>query len=96
MLVENHSLKPYRQRVLGTYVLLEASLKTLAERRRGAEGRDRQGPRAARPQTVDANWKAKAEPVGTIDFLTIASEEVALARFGRRRSRASSASRARP
>jgi hypothetical protein len=23
VLVENHSLKPYRQRVLGTYVLLE-------------------------------------------------------------------------
>lgn len=30
VLVENHSLKPYRQRVLGTYVLLEQSLKTLA------------------------------------------------------------------
>ncbi|HWW27659.1 MAG TPA: M14 family metallopeptidase, partial [Caulobacter sp.] len=30
VLVENHSLKPYRQRVLGTYVLLEASLKVLA------------------------------------------------------------------
>ena len=30
VLVENHSLKPYRQRVLGTYVLLESSLRTLA------------------------------------------------------------------
>ncbi|MDX1460718.1 MAG: hypothetical protein R3348_06630, partial [Xanthomonadales bacterium] len=30
ILVENHSLKPYRQRVLGTYVLLEASLEALA------------------------------------------------------------------
>lgn len=27
VLVENHSLKPYRQRVLGTYVLIEQSLK---------------------------------------------------------------------
>src|SRR2546427_8239033 len=34
ILVENHSLKPYRQRVLGTYVLLEASLRTI-----GAGGR---------------------------------------------------------
>lgn len=30
VLVENHSLKPYRQRVLGTYVLLEAALKAAA------------------------------------------------------------------
>ena len=32
VLVENHSLKPYRQRVLGTYVLLEATLKALRQR----------------------------------------------------------------
>ena len=31
ILVENHSLKPYRQRVLGTYVLLEESLKALGK-----------------------------------------------------------------
>lgn len=30
ILIENHSLKPYKQRVLGTYVLLESSLKILA------------------------------------------------------------------
>ncbi len=30
ILVENHSLKPYKQRVLGTYVLLESTLKFLA------------------------------------------------------------------
>lgn len=30
ILVENHSLKPYRQRVLGTYVFMEAALKLLA------------------------------------------------------------------
>ncbi|WP_445956792.1 M14 family metallopeptidase [Yeosuana sp.] len=30
LLVENHSLKPYKQRVLGTYVLLESTLKLLA------------------------------------------------------------------
>ncbi|PIE02833.1 MAG: carboxypeptidase [Acidobacteria bacterium] len=29
VLVENHSLKPYRQRVLGTYILLEATLAQL-------------------------------------------------------------------
>ncbi|RME01322.1 MAG: carboxypeptidase, partial [Calditrichaeota bacterium] len=31
VLVENHSLKPYKQRVLGTYVLLESSLRLLAK-----------------------------------------------------------------
>ncbi|MBL0048096.1 MAG: M14 family metallopeptidase [Bacteroidetes bacterium] len=31
LLVENHSLKPYKQRVLGTYVLLENTLKVLAQ-----------------------------------------------------------------
>lgn len=30
ILIENHSLKPYKQRVLGTYVLLESTLKILA------------------------------------------------------------------
>ncbi|WP_028767573.1 M14 family metallopeptidase [Shewanella fidelis] len=30
ILIENHSLKPYKQRVLGTYVMLEASLKSIA------------------------------------------------------------------
>lgn len=32
VLVENHSLKPFRQRVLGTYVLMESALKLLAEK----------------------------------------------------------------
>ncbi|MGS0682219.1 M14 family metallopeptidase [Shewanella sp. 125m-7] len=30
ILIENHSLKPFKQRVLGTYVLLESSLKAIA------------------------------------------------------------------
>ena len=31
ILVENHSLKPFKQRVLGTYILLESTLKLLAK-----------------------------------------------------------------
>lgn len=75
VLVENHSLKPYRQRVLGTYVLLEATLKALASdgtALKHAIAEDR----ALRPKLIDANWKEKAEPIGKLDFLTIASEEV--------------------
>ena len=75
VLVENHSLKPYRQRVLGTYVLLEATIKTL-----GSEAKSLKAAiaadRALRPSSINANWKDKAEPVGWLDFLTIASEEV--------------------
>ena len=75
VLVENHSLKPFRQRVLGTYVLLESTLKILASEAmslKAAIATDR----ALRPSTVDVNWKTRAEPVGAMDFLTIASEKV--------------------
>lgn len=75
VLVENHSLKPYRQRVLGTYVLLEASLKALASDGKALK-QAIAADRAARPTTINANWKEKAAPVGKLDFLTIASEEV--------------------
>jgi murein tripeptide amidase MpaA len=70
VLVENHSLKPYRQRVLGTYVLLEATLKALAADGAGLKAAIKID-RALRPKTVDANWKPKAEPIGAIDFLAI-------------------------
>jgi murein tripeptide amidase MpaA len=76
VLVENHSLKPYRQRVLGTYVLLEATLKALA-----SNGKDLKSAiksdRALRPKTINANWQVKAKPIATWDFLTIQSEQVA-------------------
>lgn len=75
VLVENHSLKPYRQRVLGTYVLLESTIRTL-----GAEAKSLKAAitadRALRPAAINANWKDKAEPVSWLNFLTIASEEV--------------------
>jgi len=51
LLVENHSLKPYRQRVLGTYVLLRELLELLADQGEGlqrATARDR----ADRPEEV--------------------------------------------
>jgi murein tripeptide amidase MpaA len=74
VLVENHSLKPYRQRVLGTYVLLESSLRTL-----GAEGKALQ-----QAITADASATRRAIPLNqtqtagdrtTIDFLGVARED---------------------
>jgi hypothetical protein len=78
VLVENHSLKPYRQRVLGTYVLLERSLKILAEdgaALRAAEAQDR----AVRPAVVEANFGTgfgggAGKPLRTVSFLGVRYE----------------------
>ncbi len=73
ILVENHSLKPYRQRVLGTYVLLEASLRTI-----GAGGKELQqattADQAARPVSIPMNWGDDNGDRITRDFLGIAYE----------------------
>ena len=69
MLVETHSLKPYRQRVLGTYVLLEATLDLL--------GRDGAAllaaiaaDQAARPAAIIGGWIDSGKE-REIDFLGI-------------------------
>lgn len=67
ILVENHSLKPYKQRVLGTYALIESTLKLLAGRYgslrahiiRDKERRDNLVPYAFRVSTTrpaDSFW----------------------------------------
>lgn len=74
VLVENHSLKPYRQRVLGTYVLLEASLQLLGEqvdKVRAAIS----GDHAARAATLAFNWSGNSDGQTTMDFAGIAYEE---------------------
>jgi murein tripeptide amidase MpaA len=66
VLVENHMLKPYRQRVLGTYVLLEAALKLAAQDRDrivAAKAQDR----ASRPATMLVRWKPAAQPIGWVE-----------------------------
>lgn len=74
VLVENHMLKPYRQRVLGTYVLLEAALKIAAsdaERIAAAKATDR----ASRPTELLTRWKPAPQPIGWIErFKGIAFE----------------------
>lgn len=74
VLVENHMLKPYRQRVLGTYVLLEAALKLAAvDRARIAAAKA--VDRASRPATMLARWTPAATPIGGVDrFKGIAFE----------------------
>ncbi|HSM68616.1 MAG TPA: M14 family metallopeptidase [Xanthomonadales bacterium] len=73
VLVENHSLKPYRQRVLGTYVLLASSMAVLAQQQtalRGAVASDR----ALRPDQVDLGFQASEDPPEQVPFKGIAAE----------------------
>ena len=66
VLVENHMLKPYRQRALGTYVLLEAALKIAAEDA-GRISAAKTADRASRPAELLTRWKPAAEPIGWIE-----------------------------
>lgn len=66
LLVENHSLKPYRQRVLGTYVLLESALRALAHEA-GAVRTATDADRRRRPETIPLDWKVASSPTGVIE-----------------------------
>lgn len=71
VLVENHSLKPYDQRVLGTYALLESTLRHLALHAsvlRAAVVTDR----ARRPPEVTLAWTVPQDrPPRTVELLGI-------------------------
>jgi hypothetical protein len=74
VLVETHSLKSYRQRVLGAYVLLESALRAAggnAAALRAAIAADTR----SRPESLAVNWNGKPDKTTTIDFLGIACEE---------------------
>ncbi|CAA9499305.1 MAG: FIG00480783: hypothetical protein [uncultured Sphingomonas sp.] len=65
VLVETHSLKPYRQRVLGTYVLVEESLRLVAREGRAIAAAIA-ADRASRPRTEVLTWKAAPKLIATI------------------------------
>lgn len=73
VLIETHSLKPYRQRVLGTYVLLESSLRTL-----GSNGKELQQAVSADVSAVPSvfllNEGKNSGEQTTTDFLGIDHE----------------------
>lgn len=74
VLIENHSLKPHRQRVLGTYVMLESSLEIL-QRNGAALRRASAHDRAARDETLAAGWRMSEAPGVTRRLATMAYEE---------------------
>jgi len=72
ILVENHSLKPYDQRVLGTYVFLEQTMRILASNiaaLRAATTADR----ARRTPSVPTEWRVPAGNTQKIEFLGVES-----------------------
>lgn len=75
VLIENHSLKPFKQRVLGTYVLLESTIRTLAvagKKLREAVNADRR----RRAQEIPLTWQVSKRPPEMMDFLGVESREV--------------------
>ncbi|MFC7378454.1 M14 family metallopeptidase [Brevundimonas sp. GCM10030266] len=86
ILIENHSLKPHEQRVLGTYVFLEQAMQLLA-----AEGADLRAAAAAdsalRPTEIPANFQSDQQPTATRAFKGITYETYDSPASGRREIR---------
>lgn len=75
ILVENHSLKPYDQRVLGTYVFLEETLR-LAGRDAAALRDAARTAREARAKVIPLSWRVPADgPKTEIELLGIERRE---------------------
>lgn len=73
VLVEMHCLKPYRQRVLGAYALMEGALRHVvreAPALRAAIAADR----AARPATLPVRWERRETPLEQVPFVAVAAE----------------------
>ena len=76
VLLENHSLKPYRAPVLGTYVYLESALRTAGKN--GASLRQAiAADKAANAPTIPLAWEIDPKaPNETIDYKAIESRAV--------------------
>ncbi len=67
ILVENHSLKPYERRVLGTYVFLESTLRLVSEHFQGLRAARREDlSRRFDPITLD--WRVPKTEPPTVPF----------------------------
>jgi murein tripeptide amidase MpaA len=86
ILIENHSLKGYEQRVLGTYVFLEEAMRLLAE-----QGGDLRAAitadSALRPSEIPANFVQDEQPTSTRPFKGILYETYDSPASGRREIR---------
>ncbi|WP_394148322.1 M14 family metallopeptidase [Shewanella atlantica] len=63
ILIENHSLKPFKQRVLGTYVMLEATLETVGNQSTKLRSAIKQD-RYSYPPQLTLTWKKQQQEEG--------------------------------
>jgi len=77
ILVENHSLKPFKQRVLGTYVLLESTLKLLATQGKTLK-EITENDKAIRLAKVPMAWKIP-QMDGMVNFERAANVKISVA-----------------
>lgn len=74
VIVETHALKPYRQRVLGTYVLMENALRVVGKSFRELATAI-EADSAIRPSSLVLSWSTQSEPSGHEEWLGRAHEE---------------------
>lgn len=67
VLIENHLFKSYRQRVLGTYALLQQSLRTVGRDAQVIE-RAKRADRAVRTQDIAVQWQRDPIPIQYREF----------------------------
>lgn len=73
ILVENHSLKPFKQRVLGTYVLLESTLKILSTQGKLLQEVTK-GDAEQRSKKIPIVWKLEEDKPDSMKLLGINSQ----------------------
>ncbi len=73
VLLETHSLKPYRQRVLGTYVFVEEALRQVGSDA-ARLGSAIEADRADRPETMVLTWKPADKPLYSVTYKGIAHD----------------------
>ncbi len=86
VLLETHSLKPYRQRVLGTYVFVETALKLAGNDAAGLQAAIA-ADRGDRPASIATWWQREAKPIGTTRWRDVASTTYVSPASGRAETR---------
>jgi len=76
VLVEMHNLKPYRQRVLGAYSMMEGALRA-ATKHLGELSASIESDRKQRPESFVVRWARDNQPIETIPFTGMAYERYA-------------------
>ncbi|NVJ86700.1 MAG: carboxypeptidase [Algoriphagus sp.] len=74
ILIENHSLKPFKQRVLGTYVFMEQAIKSIADHYEPIQQAIQSDQNQAK-ESIAVKYKFRDTPADTMDFKGIASRK---------------------